>query len=75
MEELLPELERQSEILEALLEEIRRLRADMDTARKESAENGMKKAMEHMTAALKGTPMEGIMANMMSKMKAGGSNG
>jgi hypothetical protein len=73
MEELLPELERQSELLEALLEEIKGLRADMNNARKEAAETGMKAAMEQMTAALKGTPMEGIMANMMSKM--GGKHG
>jgi hypothetical protein len=70
MEELLPELERQSEILEALLEEIKGLRADMNNARKESAENGMKKAMEQMTAAFKGTPLEGMIANMTAK--AGG---
>jgi hypothetical protein len=65
--------QRQVALLEELLAEIKGLRADMNTARKESAENGMKKAMEHMTAALKGTPMEGIMANMMSKM--GGKHG
>jgi hypothetical protein len=70
-DELKVELRAQTELLKALNENISGLREDMRAAR----EKGMTDSMTQCLSALKGTPLEGIMASMTAKMKAGGSNG
>lgn len=65
-------------ILESILEELKNLNenvAGMRADMKEAREKGMADSMAQVLASLKGTPLEGIMANMTSKMKAGGFNG
>ena len=71
MDEMKIELKAQTELLKALNENISGLRADMRAAREKS----MSDSMAQVLLALKGTPMEGIMASMAAKMKAGGGNG
>jgi predicted phage tail protein len=71
MDELKAELKTQTELLKALNENISGLRAEM----KEAREKGMADSMSQVMSSLKGTPLEGVMASMVAKMKAGGANG
>jgi hypothetical protein len=71
MEAILEEMKAQTAVLLDVVVEIQGLRADMEEAR----EKAMADSMLQVLASLKGTPLEGMMASMMSKMKAGGSNG
>lgn len=71
MDELRATMQIQTELLRTLNDNISGLREDMRSAQAK----GMNDAMAQVLGSLKGTPMEGIVAQMMSKMKSGGTNG
>jgi len=71
MEAVLIELKLHTAILQEMGKNIAALRHETAKAREEGVAKGMQAAMEQMTSAFKGTPMEGIIANMIAK--AGGN--
>lgn len=68
-EELKMEMRAQTELLKMINDNITGLRADVKAA----SAKGVTDSMAQVLGAVKGTPMEGLLANMMAK--AGQPNG
>ena len=77
MEELLREMLVEMKWQTALLSDIKTVlegtRSDRSTNRKEGFERGMKEMTANIAASFKGTPLEGLLLNMMPKV--GGAHG
>ena len=69
MEELLQEMKIQTALLKELNANVAGLREDGKTAGKEAMEKGMKDALEHVSSVFKGTPLEGMMVDMIEKAR------
>ena len=72
MEELLQEMKVQTAILKELNANVAGLlevRKTEGKEAKEAVEKGMKDAMAHVHSVLKGTPLEGMMVDMIEKAR------
>lgn len=73
MREMLVEMKKHTVVLSDIKAVLEGTRSDRSTNRKEGFERGMKEMTANLAASFKGTPFEGILANMMPKV--GGPHG